>query len=127
MKPVLIAGTTIVNLALIFYTIGILTEQRRRAVTRRVLTFLTLGVIFDIVATGCMIAGSENSPFSLHGILGYSSLTAMIVETTLAWRHRLGKGDSLVSPGLHQYSRLAYIWWVAAYITGAILVFASRT
>jgi len=126
MKPILIAGTAIVNLALLSYSIGIITEQIKHVISRRVITFLTVGVIFDVIATACMIIGSENSPFSLHGILGYSSLTAMIIETALAWRHRLAAGEGPVSKGLHRYSLLAYLWWVAAYITGAIIVFANR-
>jgi len=126
MKPILIAGTIIVNLALVFYTIGILTEQLRRVVSRRVITFLTLGVIFDITATACMIAGSSSGPFTLHGILGYSSLAGMLIETVLAWKHYLSRPDHPVSRPLHLYSRFAYIWWVLAYITGAALVFLTR-
>lgn len=126
MKPVLIAGTIIVNLALICYTIGIITEQRRHRVTRVVLGFLTVGVIFDITATICMIIGSTQSPFTLHGILGYSSLAGMFTDAVLIWRHRLESDDAPVPRALHLYSRGAYIWWVLAYITGAALVFLTR-
>jgi len=122
LKPILLAGTIIVNLALICYSIGVISEQRSHIVSRRVITFLTIGVTFDIVATTCMIIGSTSSPFSLHGILGYSSLTAMMIETSLAWRHRRQHGEAKVGTGLHRYSLIAYLWWVAAYITGAILV-----
>ncbi len=126
MKPILIAGTITVNFALISYSIGIITEQRRHRVTRNVLWFLTIGVILDITATACMIIGSDNTPFTLHGILGYSSLTAMLIETFLAWRHRLAQGEGEVPRSLHLYSRIAYSWWVLAYITGAALVFINR-
>ncbi|MBU0985432.1 MAG: hypothetical protein KKA42_16280 [candidate division Zixibacteria bacterium] len=122
MSPILLTGTIIVNLALISYTIGIIMEQRSHVVSPRVLTFLTIGVVLDVTATVCMIWGSTQSPFSLHGILGYSSLTGMVVETTLAWRHWLRAGEGTVSRGLHLYSRAAYTWWVLAYITGALLV-----
>lgn len=126
MKPILIAGSIIVTLALISYSIGVITEQRRRAVNNVVLGFLTIGVILDITATTCMIIGSENTPFTIHGILGYSSLTGMVVDCILIWRFRHRHGASaVVTPGLHIYSRLAYLWWVLAYITGAVLV-ASR-
>ncbi len=123
MKPILIAGSIIVTLALLSYTIGILTEQRKRVVGNIVLAFLTIGVVLDIIATTCMIIGSESSPFTVHGILGYSSLTAMLIDCILIWRFRLKQGiAAAVSSGLHMYSRLAYIWWVLAYITGAVLV-----
>jgi len=116
----------IVNLALISYTVGIVTEQRHRRVSPRVLTFLSVGVVFDITATVCMIIGSPNTPFSLHGFLGYSSLTGMVIETVLAWRHRRNHGDAEVSRGLHLYARLAYIWWLLAYVTGAFIIMSRR-
>jgi len=70
-----------------------------------------------------MIIVSENSPFTLHGILGYSSLTAMVIDAVLLWRFRWKKGsqEKVVRP-VHLYSRIAYIWWVAAYITGTLMV-----
>lgn len=126
MKPVLIAGTTIVNLALISYSIAVITEQRRHRVIPRVRLFLTLGVILDIIATVCMIIGSSNSPFTLHGILGYSSLAAMSLDAALLWRHWLRHGEEVVPRSLHIYSRYAYLWWIAAYITGAALVLLAR-
>ncbi len=126
MKPVLIAGTTIVNLALISYSIAVITEQRRHRVIPRVRLFLTLGVILDITATICMIIGSSNSPFTLHGILGYSSLAAMSLDAVLLWRHWMRHGEEVVPRSLHIYSRYAYLWWIAAYITGAALVLFAR-
>jgi uncharacterized repeat protein (TIGR03987 family) len=126
MSSVLIAGTLIVNLALVFYTLGIVSEQRSHRITQRVLIFLSVGVVFDIIATGCMIAGSPRGPFTAHGLLGYSSLTAMLLETSFAWRHRMREGEATVPEWLHRYSRLAYSWWVIAYITGALLVMARR-
>ena len=70
-----------------------------------------------------MILGSSNGAFTLHGALGYSSLTGMLIDAILLWRHRLTKGaNTEVTDGLHKYSRYAYIWWVLAFITGAMLV-----
>lgn len=126
MSPILIAGTLIVNLALVAYTVGIVSEQRHRRVSRRVVSFLTAGVFFDVVATGCMIAGSSRGPFTAHGLLGFSSLAGMLAETGFAWRHRLRQADAEVPVWLHRYSRLAFGWWVLAYLTGALLVMSSR-
>lgn len=125
MSPILITGTIIVNLALVFYTVGIFMEQRTRRVSGKVLFFLTVGVIFDLVATGCMIAGSSRGPFTVHALLGFSSLTAMLLETSFAWRHRIRMQDAEVPTWLHRYSRVAYGWWIVAYITGAILVMSK--
>lgn len=123
MLPLAKIAATVVTLALISYSIAILTEQRKRLVINLVLVFLTLGVILDVSATAMMIIVSENSPFTLHGILGYSSLTLMLIDAVLLWRFRTKNGPSeRVSRPLHLYSRIAYIWWVAAYITGTLMV-----
>ena len=122
MSPILRAGTLIVNLALIFYGIGIVSEQRHRRVSSFALNFLRFGVLFDIIATAFMIAGSSRGAFTAHGFLGFSSLAAMMVETGLAWRHRARFGDAEVPGWLHKYSRTAYGWWIVAYITGAMMV-----
>lgn len=123
MSPTLIAGTIIVNLALVAYSIAIITEQRQKQVGNRVLTFITLGVFFDIVATICMVMGSTHSFMSSHGFLGYSALLGMVVDCILLWRFRSSYGaGQIVTKGLHLYSRIAYSWWVIAYITGAMIV-----
>ena len=116
-------GTKIVVLALIAYSVAILTEQKIHHVSNRVLIFLTLGIILDIVATTFMILGSGNTPFTLHGFIGYSSLGAMLIDTVLIWRHRLkSNATEEVPKHLHLYSRYAYIWWIIAFITGGLLV-----
>jgi hypothetical protein len=116
-------GAGIVIFALLSYSISILTEQRTRQVTPFVLRFLTIGIILDVTATVFMIIGSTNSAFSLHGILGYSSLAGMLADTILIWRFYLAsKPDATVPKGLHLYSRFAYGWWVVAFITGLMLV-----
>ena len=123
MLPLAKIAATVVTLALISYSIAILTEQKKRKVINLVLTFLTLGVVLDVSATAMMIIVSENSPFTLHGILGYSSLTAMLIDAVLLWRFRIKNGsEEKVTRPLHLYSRIAYIWWVAAYITGTLMV-----
>ncbi|MBL7904970.1 MAG: hypothetical protein JNL22_08100 [Bacteroidales bacterium] len=123
MSSILIAGVIIVNLALISYSIGIITEQRKREVNTFVLGFLTAGVVFDIAATICMVIGSSNSFATVHGLIGYSALAVMTLDTILLWKTWLRKrSTTLVSRSLHMYSRYAYLWWVIAYITGALIV-----
>ena len=123
MKTILIVGSIIVTLALIFYLTGIITEQRKRLITKTVLIFISLGLLFDISSTICMITGSTNSPFTFHGFIGYTGLLAMIIETLLVYRFYFKNGSNVSVPkGLNLYSRFALILWVAVYITGALLV-----
>ena len=122
MNTYLLIGTTVVIFALISYSIGIITEQRKHLITKTVLIFVSIGITLDVTATTFMIIGSPNSPFSLHGFLGYSSLTGMLVDVILIWRFRIKNSDKRVPKSLHFYSRYAYLWWVLAFITGGLLV-----
>lgn len=123
MNPLLRLGTTIVIFALASYSIAIITEQRKKILRRRILVFLTLGVALDITATIFMILGSSKGVFTLHGIIGYSSLIGMFIDAVLIWRLKMKNGTySLVPDNVHIYSRYAYIWWIIAFITGGLLV-----
>jgi hypothetical protein len=123
MKPVLIAGISIVNLALISYTIAIIIQSRKKMMSRQVLTFLTIGVVFDVVATICMILGTEEGPMTLHGFIGYSSLTGMIIDTIFSYRFVKQNGiNASIPKRFTSWSQVAYFYWIIAYITGAIIV-----
>jgi uncharacterized repeat protein (TIGR03987 family) len=119
MKIILVVGSAIVTMALISYTVGIISEQRTRILKWKVLIFLALGLLFDISGTGCMIIGSSNSPFTIHGIIGYSALLGMLIDNILLWKltnsTRIG---APVTKSIHIYSRIAYIWWLAVYLSG---------
>lgn len=122
MKPILLIGSFIVTLALIAYSIGVITEQRKKIITWRTLIFLTIGLCFDITGTVCMLIGSTNNPFTYHGFIGYSALLGMLMDTLLMWRLKYRSGIfASVSSTIHKYSRTAYAWWIFAYISGFMM------
>jgi hypothetical protein len=125
MKPILILGTTIVNLALISYTLFIYNERKHKKLNKLTLSFLTIGVSLDIIATICMVIGSSKGAFTLHGLLGYSSLTGMFIDFIMLWRNKIKNGlNSSINYKVHVYSNIAYIWWIISYISGALIVMA---
>lgn len=116
-------GTIIVFFALAAYSVGIITEQRTKKISLLVILFLTLGILLDITATAFMIIGSNKGGFTLHGLIGYSSLLGMLIDTLLMWRLLFKSGINATVPSqLHRFSRYAYLWWVMAFITGGLLV-----
>lgn len=123
MNVLSVIGAFFITLALLSYGIGSISIQRFKLVTSGVLIFLSLGVFLDLVAVTFMIMGSQNSPFSLHGILGYSAMLTMIVDLFLIWRAFLKNGFGLViEKHVIIYTKVAYGWWVIAYFTGSVLV-----
>lgn len=122
MKPILIAGISIVNLALISYATAIIIQSRKKMINRHVLTFLTIGVILDIMSTICMIIGS-GKVISFHGIIGYLSLAGMLTDTILSYHSVKRQGmNYILTRKFIRWSQAAFAYWVLAYITGAILV-----
>jgi hypothetical protein len=127
MKTASITGSIIVTLALIFYSIAFTKERRQKVVTSRILLFYTLGISLDITATIFMIIGSSKGFLTIHGLIGYSSLLGMLTDTFLLWKYNIKFGpEKEVSKPLHIYSRIAYTWWIIAYITGGLLVGISK-
>jgi hypothetical protein len=120
LNPTLINGMAVVTLALICYSVAIVTEQKKKVINTRILAFLTSGIILDISATVLMIVGSSHIPITLHGFIGYSALLAMLIDTILIWLVRINHKKT-VSPKLHLYTRIAYIWWVFAYFAGGFI------
>ena len=125
MKPYTLIAVTIVTLALIAYTVGTVAQQRSRSIGGAVVGFLTLGVVLDIVATIFMILGS-GKVMSLHGLLGYTALAGMLIEVVIAWRWRMRRGEAPITGGMALYSKVAYLYWVIAFLSGGLLVGISR-
>lgn len=126
MDPVRLAAVLTVTLALALYTVGTVKQHRSRRSTPGVRGWLTTGVVFDVTATALMIVASRSLSPRLHGVLGYSALAFMLTDTILLWRHARANGEAQVPHGLHLYSRVAYGYWVVAYVTGAGLVMAEK-
>ena len=118
MSPILIAGIVAITLALVAYSVGVVSIVRRRRVFARAAWWLTAGVVLDVVATACMFAISRGGPFTVHAAIGVAALAAMVLLTVFAWRHR---GVCPIPGWLHLYAKLAFLLWIAAYVMGVIL------
>ena len=122
MAKVTIAGIFFVFIALILYTLFIIYENRNQKTTKAVLIFITLAVIFDITATTCMMIGTTRTYFTFHGILGYIGLLLMVTDALLLWKFKLKNGtEILISKSLNSFSKIAYVWWIIAFITGVLV------
>lgn len=117
-------GALIVTLALILYTLGFINERKNKYVTDRLLWLMGLGLFADVTATALMIYGSPNSPFTLHGFVGYSALLGMIIENIMLHNYRKKHSRNRISKTVHTVTLISYFWWIAAYITGSILAMA---
>ncbi len=125
MNPLRMAAVGTVTLALVLYSIGTVRLQRARRATAPARGFLTAGVVADAIATLLMVLAAPLG-ITVHGVLGYSALALMLIDVVRVWRHWRAHGEAELPPGLHAYSRWAYVYWVVAYFTGAALVMMER-
>ena len=126
MDPLLVRGVGLVTVALVLYSVAFWFEQRSRVVSRRVLIFLSGGVVLDVSSTALMILGSRNFPLTVHGLIGYSALAAMFLDAVFIWQSWRRKGDTGVSQRLNRYTQLAYGWWVTAYLAGIVIAIVLK-
>jgi uncharacterized repeat protein (TIGR03987 family) len=120
-SPVILCGVITVNLALVAYTIGVVAEHRHRRASAFVLGVFALAVFFDLLATGCMMAGSHEPWFTSHGIVGYLALAVMVVAVAWLWSLRQRGPEAEIPRGPHVFLRVAYVAWLIAYAIGATL------
>jgi len=127
MSYIIITGVILIHIALVLYTVFIYKEHKYKRATKGVLGFITAAVLFDITATGCMMVGTVENYFTLHGILGYSALLVMVTDAVFIWRHKLSFGSEMpFSKTLNRNSKLGYVLWLAAFFTGEMIAFMNH-
>ncbi len=125
MSPLLLTGIVTIFLALFAYTAGVVAILRGRRITRRTAQVLTLGLVLDAIATGCM-AALTSEPLTFHGWVGITALAIMAALVFFAWRHRAGHGDGAVPTWPYRCSWIAYPLWLVAFVMGVVLGASSR-
>lgn len=122
MSLIILAGVILIHIAAVLYTIFIIKEWKHRRATKGVARFIAAAVIFDVLATSCMMIGTNEKYFTLHGILGYTALAIMAMDAILIWKHRSKFGHEVpFSKALHRVSLFGYCLWVLAFGTGEYL------
>lgn len=122
MNRLFLIATILVTLALVSYTIFAFSRKYRKPLGAFSVAALSFGLLLDLSATILMIVGSRNKGITFHGVLGYSALAGMLVDTVLIWRHWRGKQKAEpVSRAVFRYTWIAYSWWILAFIAGAAL------
>ncbi len=123
MSPVSMIGALLITLALIAFGIASISLLQFKKVTKCILCFLLTGIVFDILAIVCMLAGAEKISFTFHNVLGILALLAMFTNWIMVVKVYSKKGEKApISKRFYLYSLFAFTFWVVSYITDLILV-----
>lgn len=123
MNSLTVAGAIIISLSLLLYGIGFITIQQYKSVSWGVLAFYTLGILLNLTAHALMIVGSKGPLITVHSLLGISSLLVMLIYVIFVWqKFFIKRTEAVLHKKFLTLSKLAYGWWIMAYIAGSLLV-----
>ena len=122
MSTLVIVSTTLITLALIFYSLGVWSERIARYLKPwHVVAFWT-GFAFDVSGTWAMHRMAEG-PFELrapHTLSGQIALWLMLAHALWAtWVIRRGSEETRA--GFHRYSLFVWLVWLVPYFGGLYL------
>ena len=119
MSPSLMIASTLITLALVFYSLGVWAERLARYLKRWHVTAFWTGFLFDVSGTWAMHRMAEG-PFDLlqpHTLTGQIALWLMLAHTlwaTLVAR----RGSESARTGFHRYSLIVWLIWLVPYFGG---------
>jgi uncharacterized repeat protein (TIGR03987 family) len=120
--PLFIASTTLITLALVFYSLGVWSERLARYLKPWHVTAFWTGLAFDVSGTLAMHRLAEGR-FDLrdpHTLTGQIALWLMLAHAIWAtWVTRRGTEDARI--GFHRYSIIVWVIWLVPYIGGMII------
>jgi uncharacterized repeat protein (TIGR03987 family) len=126
MAPFMIFSTSLITLALAFYSLGVWAERMARYLKIwHVLAFWT-GFAFDVSGTWAMTKLST-APFSLmalHTLTGQIALWLMLAHAIWA-TYVVRKGSEGARGGFHRYSLIVWLIWLIPYFGGMIMGMAK--
>lgn len=124
MDPLLIASIVIITLALIFYSIGVLGEFRRKFLEKRDALWFGAGLLCDTTGTFIMnristAGGTYLSPTAdfLMNISGSLALLLMLLHLLIAL---ILLRKNVYRDKFHTVSIVIWAFWLIAYILGPI-------
>lgn len=116
----LVTAIVFINLALIFYTIGVWSEKIQKGLKKHHVIIFWIGIVCDTLGTTAMQRISNGSMFSFHGITGLLALILMLVHAIWATVVLIRKDPKAIET-FHRFSILVWIIWLIPFISGAMM------
>ena len=114
-----------ITLALVFYTIGVWSEHRKKRLQFNHLVFFLLGLLFDTIGTAMMSQIANASEQVAHGInwhaiTGGLAIVLMLIHAIWAAIVLIKKNEKQQQI-FHKFSVMVWLIWLVPYIGGAFV------
>lgn len=116
----LIYAVIFINLALVFYTIGVWSEKRQGELKKWHLIVFWIGLLFDTAGTTVMSKiANEGFKLNFHGITGLLAILLMLFHAIWA-TVVLIKNNEKAKANFHKFSIIVWLIWLVPFLSGAI-------
>jgi uncharacterized repeat protein (TIGR03987 family) len=117
-------ATVFINLALLFYTIGVWSEriQGRLKVWHTVLFWF--GLVCDTLGTGMMFDYVGGMSYDIHGLSGVLAIVLMLIHAVWATIVLVKKDEKMIV-NFHKFSIFVWLIWLIPYFSPMLFSMAE--
>jgi uncharacterized repeat protein (TIGR03987 family) len=119
-KPMNMTAVIVINLALVFYSIGVWSERLQGRLKTWHTVFFWFGLVCDTLGTGMMFDFVGGMQYNLHGISGVLAIILMFIHAIWATAVLIRKNEKMIA-NFHKFSLLVWIIWLIPYFSPMIL------
>ena len=126
MTPFMILSTSLITLALVFYSLGVWAERVAQYLKAWQVAAFWTGFAFDVSGTLAMtkLASAPFDLMHLHTLTGQIALWLMLIHASWA-TYVVRKGSERLRKKFHRYSLLVWLIWLIPYFGGMFLGMAK--
>jgi uncharacterized repeat protein (TIGR03987 family) len=119
------APMIIINLALVFYSIGVWSERFSGRLKIWHLVFFWFGIVCDTWGTGLMFEMAGGLTYDIHGLTGVLAIGLMFIHAIWATVVLLRKDEKLIV-NFHKFSVIVWVIWLIPYFSPMLLRLFSQ-
>ena len=114
------AAVIVINLALLFYSIGVWSERIQGRLKIWHTAFFWLGLVCDTWGTGMMFDFVGGLSYDVHGISGLLAIILMFIHAIWATIVLVRKDEKLIV-NFHKFSIFVWLVWLIPYFSPMVV------
>ena len=114
------SAVIIINLALLFYSIGVWSERIQGRLKVWHTVFFWMGLVCDTLGTGMMFEYVGGMSFDVHGVSGLLAIILMFVHAVWATIVLIKKDENMIV-NFHKFSIFVWLIWLIPYFSPMVL------
>ena len=114
------AAVIVINLALLFYSIGVWSERLQGRLKFWHTAFFWLGLVCDTWGTGMMFDFVGGMSYDIHGVSGLLAIVLMFVHAIWATLVLVRKDEKMIVR-FHKFSIFVWLVWLIPYFSPMVV------